>query len=620
MTSPELTHLELLAEMDSLADALERWVGDAPEWQPARTCRALVRRLSERTRSMRVRLEAPLVVATLGGTGTGKSALVNALVGEEVAQTGRSRPTTRHPRLICRPGLTPQMLGIDPESVEVVVRDLPALADLVLLDCPDPDTTLPSAGHVPCPTEWAAEAPGTNLARLRRLLPHCDVLLITTTQQKYRSARVADELAAAASGARLVFVETHADVDQDIRDDWRGVLDEQYTTGHLFLVDSLAALADAQNGLAPRGEFAALVDLLTRQLAGTAAVRIRRANYLDLVSETLSACGERIDQGLPAVRRIEDAICQQRSRLAAQLAEQMRVELLSSRRQWENRLVGKVASRWGFSPFALVLRVFQGLGGLISGSLLFRARTPAQIALWGALEGARTWRTHSQRRRADRAADRALAGCWGQAALREAALVLDGYCAEAGLNREAASLPAITAEAQDAGSTFVAGVSRELESLIDRLSQRHTGWFTRWRYELLLAGMLVTLVVRLAKNFFYDSWFASTQTEVYGLDIYLLSAFWLILWCAFLLWGFTSRLRLGLKLQIDQLAEGWNNPKPAEGVFARLECECQRIHCFRHELDRLAQHVATLRRRLSLPEGQLGQRRREDSVEVRPPR
>ena len=608
MTSPELTHLELLAEMDSLADALERWAGDPPEWPPARTCRALVRRLSERTGAMRVRLEAPLVVATLGGTGTGKSALINALVAEEVAETGRSRPTTRHPRLICRPNLTPEMLGIDPGNVEVVARDLPALADLVLLDCPDPDTT------------ELAEAPGTNLARLRRLLPHCDVLLITTTQQKYRSARVADELAAAASGARLVFVQTHADMDQDIRDDWRGVLDEQYTTGHLFLVDSLAALADAQNGLAPRGEFAALVDLLTRQLAGTAAVRIRRANYLDLVSETLSACGERIDEGLPAVRRIEDAIDQQRSRLAAQLAEQMRVELLASRRQWENRLVGKVASRWGFSPFALVLRVFQGLGGLISGSLLFRVRTPAQVALWGALEGARTWRTHRRRHRADRAADRALAGCWGQAALREAALVLNGYCAEAGLDRDAASLPAITAEAQDAGSTFVANVSRELESLIDRLSQRHTGWFTRWRYELLLASMLVILVVRLAKNFFYDSWFAATQTEVYGLDVYLLSAFWLILWCAFLLWGFTSRLRLGLKLQIDQLAEGWNNPKPAEGIFARLEFDCQRIHCFRHELDRLDQHVTTLRRRLSLPEEQLGQRRRVDSVEMRPSR
>ena len=50
------------------------------------------------------------------------------------------------------------------------------------------------------------------------------MLLVTATQQKYRSARVADELAAAARGTRLVFVQTHADTDDDIREDWRAVL------------------------------------------------------------------------------------------------------------------------------------------------------------------------------------------------------------------------------------------------------------------------------------------------------------------------------------------------------------------------------------------------------------
>ncbi len=597
MSSPELAHLELLAEMDSLAEALENWAQSAPEWPAARTCRALVHRLAERAGSMRIRLEAPLVVATLGGTGTGKSALINALVGDEVTETGRSRPTTRRPRLICRPHLTPELLGIDPKTVDVVVRDAPALADLVLVDLPDPDTT------------ESAESGSTNLTRLRRLLPHCDVLLITTTQQKYRSARVAHELAQAASGARLVFVQTHADVDQDVRDDWREVLQEQYTAPHVFLVDSPAALADAQKGLAPRGEFADLVHLLTRQLAGAAAVRIRRANYLDLVTATLTACRVRIDEALPPVRKLEAAVDQQRARLGAQLAEQMRSELLANRRQWENRLVARIASRWGFSPFALVLRVFQGLGGLISTSLLVRARSPAQVALWGALEAGRTWRKHAQRRRAERSADRALAGCWSEAELREAALVLEGYAAEAELDRDAAGLPAIAAEAEASGGAFVANVAGEIESLIDRLALRHTGWFTRWRYEVLLAVMLGLLAARLGKNFFYDSWFAARPTDVFGLDVYLLSAFWLILWCALLLWAFTTRLRRGLKQQIDELAQGWKTPKPAEGIFARLESNAQRIHRFRQELDRLEQHVATLRRRLDLPDDQLGRRR-----------
>ena len=149
MTRSQLAHLELLAEVDALVDRLNRWADDAPPWQPAEKCRALVRRLTERAASLRVRLEAPLVVATLGGTGTGKSALVNALLGAEVVQTGRSRPTTTRPTLVCRPGLTPEMLGIDPATVELIQRDLPALRDLVLVDCPDPDTTEDEAAAQP---------------------------------------------------------------------------------------------------------------------------------------------------------------------------------------------------------------------------------------------------------------------------------------------------------------------------------------------------------------------------------------------------------------------------------------------------------------------------------------
>ena len=67
----------LLAEVDALIARLARWAEGATDWQPAETCRALVRRLGQRAKQLAVRIEAPLVVATLGGTGTGKSALVN---------------------------------------------------------------------------------------------------------------------------------------------------------------------------------------------------------------------------------------------------------------------------------------------------------------------------------------------------------------------------------------------------------------------------------------------------------------------------------------------------------------------------------------------------------------
>ena len=625
MPPDDLAHLELLAEVDTLVARLDRWAQDAPSWQTAENCRALIQRLSRRANTLRVRLDAPLVVATLGGTGTGKSTLVNALLGADVVTTGRQRPTTTSPTLICRPDLTPEILGIETlaeadgtvkadGTVEVVHRDLPALADLVLIDCPDPDTTEVDETSTESATtedtkDLAAHGSNSNLARLRAILPHCDVLLVTATQQKYRNARVAHELAAAAPGARIVFVQTHADLDDDIRDDWCRVLDPHYTTGHVFRVDSVAALNDAKQGLRPRGEFAQLVDLLTRQLAGAAGNRIRRANFLDLVEEALERCRTRIDAAMPAVENVRQAIDEQRTRLAAQLGQQMRAELLNSRRLWENRLLGQAASRWGFSPFALVLRSYQGLGGLLSSTLLLRARTPAQMALWGTLQGARALHSWQRTRQADRELDRAAGACWDETELRAAALVLEGYANEAGLSREAIGPGQVAEEATTAAGGFVEDTAGQLQSLIERLAGRHTGWFTRWRYELLLLAMLGFLLYRLGKNFFYDSWLAADPVTVYGLDFYVSAAFWMLLWCGLLLWMFTGRLRRGLRQQIDQLAQSWGESTSAAGLFARLENDCLTIEDYRRQLDVLQHEVAQLRRHLALPDAQLGHRK-----------
>ncbi|NUQ64000.1 MAG: hypothetical protein HUU20_16105, partial [Pirellulales bacterium] len=132
---------------------------------------------------------------------------------------------------------------------------------------------------------------------------------------------------------------------------------------------------------------------------------------------------------------------------------------------------------------------------------------------------------------------------------------------------------------------------------------------TRWRYELLLLAMLGVLLFRLAKNFFFDSWIAPVPEQLYGIEFYAQALFWLLLWCVLLLWAFSRRLRRGLQAQVDQLAEGWNDPKSAEGIFNRLESECRRVERFEGELKRIQQDVASLRRRLVMPDDHLGHRR-----------
>ena len=243
-------------------------------------------------------------------------------------------------------------------------------------------------------------------------------------------------------------------------------------------------------------------------MAGAAGNRIRRVNFLDLAAATLDSCRARIDEALPGVRQLQEAIDEHRRLLAAQIAGEMRAELVASRRPWESRLLAKTTSRWGLSPFALVLRVYQGIGGLLAGAMLYRARTPAQMALWGALGGMHSWRKSRQAKEDDRGLGRIAAGGFSAAELRKAAIIVEGYVSEAGLDRGAAQWNTVQSESQAAAADFVARASSDLETLVAELAKRRAGWFTRGCYELLLLAMLGAALFRLGKNFFYDSWLA----------------------------------------------------------------------------------------------------------------
>jgi hypothetical protein len=382
----------------------------------------------------------------------------------------------------------------------------------------------------------------------------------------------------------------------------------------MFFVDSVGALEDSRAGLQPRGEFSRLVSMLTRELAGAAGQRIRRANFLDLVEETLAVCRARIDAALPAVAALDAAINEQRARLAAQLAMEMRGELLASRRQWESRLLGEVAARWGLSPFSLLLRIYLGLGSLLSGATLLRARTPAQMALWGAVAGVQALKRRRENSLADSAGSRALAWSWDEGALRTACIIIDGYAAEAGLARSQTQSEQVARHAAEMGAAFISSTAVELERVLASLAGRHTGWFVRWRYELGLALLAGPLLYRAGRNFFYDSWIApelglqAQPAAVLGVEFFVQAGFWLLVWCALLIWLFTTRLRRGLHAEIDQLAQRWSAPSSASGVFRALEMQCREIRRFRQAGERLSAEVTALRQRLAQPAPQLGSR------------
>ncbi len=305
-----------LAEFDRLVTGVRSWVESAPAWPPMDRARALWARISSRLDQLRLDLDRVLVVGVVGGTGTGKSTLLNALAGQRVCAAGDvERPTTRRPVVLAHPEIDVSQLEFNGEQPEVHRLALPMLEHMILIDCPDPDTQSRNGSGA----EAAHTHNNQNLETLRRILPQCDVLLCTGTAQKYKTHAVADELLKYAPGRQAVFVQTHAAVDADITADWQRQLQTQgFDVPQMFRLDTEEALERIEQHRPLPPEFARLVDFLNSELAGRARHRILRANALDLLAWFLDEVQCDINGALPALEKLEAAI--RRSGLACSTA------------------------------------------------------------------------------------------------------------------------------------------------------------------------------------------------------------------------------------------------------------------------------------------------------------
>ncbi len=109
-----------------------------------------------------------LVVMLMGGTGVGKSTLLNALAGGAIAQASFARPTTRDPVVYYHHSVPPTRLDPALQFCKLVAHDRPALEGKILVDTPDLDSNDLS-----------------NREKLFRLLPVADIVLYVGSQEKY---------------------------------------------------------------------------------------------------------------------------------------------------------------------------------------------------------------------------------------------------------------------------------------------------------------------------------------------------------------------------------------------------------------------------------------------------
>jgi len=532
------------ASFDLLVDALGRWSESGPAWPPARGVRSEWEEIAPRLERARRELARVLVVGVVGGTGTGKSTLVNALAAGEVTAAGDvARPTTVQPVVVAARDVDVSWLPLDAMSARLVRSDSPAVANIVLVDCPDPDTQDFQDG----PADPSRPSAGNrNRDVLEAVLPACDVLLLVATAQKYRSWIVAREVAAFAPGRPLFFVQTHASRDPDIRADWKRELESQgFDVPRIYRIDGVEAAARSAARLEPEPEFRDLVAAIDGELAGRAARRVRRTGALDLAAWFTRQARTGSAPTAAPVAALVSGVETERKRLEGILARSIGETLRANRSAWQRLIGDDVVARWHGGPFASFLHVIAA-----AGSFWSRVRPGAGVV--GRLLAGRpidaTCRDGGWRAVEELGLP--------AAEVEQSRSVLAGLAARAGMHAplvgrarldDAAAATATSALVDRAGQWLSAGIDRLVAERRSRVGRP----VVHWVFEVLFSALLVTVLVRAGWNFFHGNlWQGGPVSGIGFLEEALV---WVILWGLVLRWLIMWLVRVGLDRDIQSL-------------------------------------------------------------------
>lgn len=184
----------------------------------------------------------PLVVALFGGTGVGKSSLLNRLAGEEIARTGVERPTSRDVTIYAHEDTPLKALDerFPIDDVRVRRHKSDTYRNVLWIDAPDIDSTEEE-----------------NRRRALACLPFVDLLCYVVSPERYRDDRGWQVLRERGQRHGWMFVMNHADeADERQRDDFRGMLKPE------GFDDPLLLLTCCRPGFAGADEFGQLEAVL----------------------------------------------------------------------------------------------------------------------------------------------------------------------------------------------------------------------------------------------------------------------------------------------------------------------------------------------------------------------
>lgn len=218
----------------------------------------------------REQLLSPLQIAIVGGTGVGKSTLLNALAGDAIVRMSEQRPCTQEVSAYVHEA---NELVVDPGAVPAGHRfthDREGLRDKILIDTPDYDSI--DRDH---------------RRRLAEALRGADVVLWVTTAEKYADLAGSMWLREYGPGRLFVFVLNRADegIDPSVAEDVsRHVAALGFPDAPLLQVSARRAL-EAEQGLGEpfEDDFERLETLLEEELDAKRIRAVKEGNFQGLV-------------------------------------------------------------------------------------------------------------------------------------------------------------------------------------------------------------------------------------------------------------------------------------------------------------------------------------------------
>lgn len=493
--------------------------------------------------------ERALVVALIGATGAGKSTLINALAGSDVAEEGVDRPTSRFPVIYApQDALLDVLAGVPAKVVRYEVRSGAPWSGQVFVDTPDLNSVV---------TEHRELA--------RAIADRADVIVVVMHRGSVAEASQAEFLDEFARRRGVVFVLNFADqlgpeARTQLKQQVRGLAASRHGMGeHEVRVFAVSATM-AKRGADPTGELPQLVAALQELGSRSAIERVRRSNAVAVLRQLKDEVSGAQAEVEAVLAEVEQALGKGLAEVRPSLEEEFLRRLNTAQGHLANEVRRQASGRW-WGPAAWWMRLSMlGAGGLGAAAVVARRNLPLGLAVGAASAVLDRVRDEAHAR----SAERALSGPGGEEAAdtviaaRTATAHARAAAHARGVDPGSVGLPDATAVAE-ALSQARTRAWRYTES--DAVGDAVAAWWKWSRFLLLplinlpllaLFGHVAYRVVTayLAERYLDASYFlnAAAMSAVLTVGGGLLAS-----WS---LWGATGRVKAAARARFRQELDG----------------------------------------------------------------